>query len=194
MLGNDIVDIKEAYRTSNWQRPRLLDKLFTPKEQQLISYSEDSFLMVWQLWSMKEAAYKLYTQLYPSRFYSPKDFKCNINTTSKSVNYKTFSCYVETKITSDYILSEAHLTPSKMISEVLMFNSKNVKDQSTILKTQLLKKLSRGHSVDHVILGIVKDEYGVPKVRSDLNTYAISLSHHGKYGAYAVQKRGLAEA
>ena len=192
MLGNDIVDIEEAHRASNWRRPRLLDKLFTPKEQKLISHSENSFLMVWQLWSMKEAAYKLYTQLCPSRFYNPKNFKCNIEAASKSVSYNTFYCYVETKMTSDYILSEAHLNQSKMVSEVLMFNSKNVKDQSTILKTQLLKKLSIWHSNENSIFSIVKDEYGIPKVKPDLNTFTISLSHHGKYGAYAVQKRALA--
>jgi len=76
MIGNDIVDIAEARQRSNWQRPRFLDKLFTLQEQQLIQNSDNSFLMVWRLWSMKESAYKLYTQLHPSRFYNPKQFEC----------------------------------------------------------------------------------------------------------------------
>ena len=33
MVGNDIVDLAEAKKASNWQRPRFLEKLFTPNEQ-----------------------------------------------------------------------------------------------------------------------------------------------------------------
>ena len=63
MIGTDIIDIVEAKKTSNWERPRFLEKLFTSNEQQLIHNSENKFVMVWRLWSMKEAAYKLYIQL-----------------------------------------------------------------------------------------------------------------------------------
>ena len=44
MIGNDIVDIAEAKKDSNWQRSRFLDKLFTSKEQQLVHQSKNSFL------------------------------------------------------------------------------------------------------------------------------------------------------
>ena len=48
MVGNDIVDIGLAKKSSNWTRSRFLDKLFTKKEQQLIFHSENSFNMVWR--------------------------------------------------------------------------------------------------------------------------------------------------
>ena len=35
MIGNDIVDLKQAAKDSNWQRPRFLDKVFTKHEQDL---------------------------------------------------------------------------------------------------------------------------------------------------------------
>ena len=92
MVGNDIIDIQEAQKKSNWQRPRFLEKLFTIKEQQLIQNSEHSFLMVWRLWSMKEAAYKLYTQLHPSRFYKPKSFECEMNDLNGTVIFQEFKC------------------------------------------------------------------------------------------------------
>ena len=85
MIGNDIVDIEEAKRMSNWQRPRFLEKIFTDKEQYLIKSSENPFILVWRFWSMKEAAYKLYTQLKPSRFYRPKSFECDIDKTHTTV-------------------------------------------------------------------------------------------------------------
>ena len=49
MIGIDIIDIAEAKRTSNWERPRFLEKLFTLNEQQLIYASKNPFIMVWRL-------------------------------------------------------------------------------------------------------------------------------------------------
>ena len=56
MIGNDIIDLSLAKIESNWQRKGFLEKQFTAKEQQLILEAPNSFVMVWRLWSMKEAA------------------------------------------------------------------------------------------------------------------------------------------
>lgn len=74
MIGNDIVDLKQAAKDSNWKRPRFLDKIFTPREQQLIWSAKDQDQMVWLLWSMKEAAYKVNVQQFGTRFFNPKRF------------------------------------------------------------------------------------------------------------------------
>lgn len=67
-VGNDIVDLNLAKTQSNWQRNGFLEKQFTQKEQQEIYNSKNPFLQVWQFWSMKEAAYKCYTQQVESAF------------------------------------------------------------------------------------------------------------------------------
>lgn len=185
MVGNDIVDIEEARKTSNWQRPRFLEKLFTIKEQQLILNSENSFLMVWRLWSMKEAAYKLYTLLHPSRFYKPKSFECEINDLYGTVTFQDYKCYVDTKIASNYILSEARLEEHKMTSNVLKFENENTKAQSRILKTELLNSVAKRYQIEAETLRVVKNEFGVPTVRTGLKEINVSLTHHGSYGAYA---------
>ena len=186
MIGNDIVDLTEAKQNSNWQRPRFLEKLFTLHEQQLIQNSEYPFLMVWRLWSMKEAAYKLYTQLHPSRFYKPKQFECKIENLKGTVNYQDFQCYLRTKITSQYILSEARLVNTDFISEVLEIESSSITNQSAILKAQLLLKLADRMQLLKHDLNIVKSEFGTPSVyhKSERLDLGISLTHHGHYGAY----------
>ena len=63
MLGNDIIDINETRRTTNWERPRFIEKIFTFKEQRMITKSADPFTTVWHLWSMKESAYKVFINL-----------------------------------------------------------------------------------------------------------------------------------
>ena len=139
MVGNDIVDIAKVTKDSDWQRPRFLDKLFTLKEQHIIYTSNNPSFMVWQLWSMKEAAYKLYTQINPSRFYNPKGFECEIRDKRGFVTFKTFRCYVETKVTPDYIISEARLEIKSMTSKVIKFKSSEPKSQSEVIRKETLK-------------------------------------------------------
>ncbi len=188
MVGNDIVDIAEANQKSNWQRPRFLDKLFTLQEQQLIQNSDNSFLMVWRLWSMKESAYKLYTQLHPSRFYSPKQFECEINEPQGEVRYKDFICYVKTNVTSQYIISESRLVTSNMISECIEMKTISSENQSDTIKAQLLSAIAKQFNIVKEDLTILKSEFGIPSVyqNSKKLNIGISISHHGSYGAYAI--------
>ncbi|APY08395.1 hypothetical protein BWZ20_08840 [Winogradskyella sp. J14-2] len=186
MVGNDIIDLKEAKQASNWQRPRFLDKLFTLQEQQLIYKSTNQFLMVWQLWSMKEAAYKLYTQLHPSRFYKPKHFECKIDKLRGAVIFQDFKCYVETKVTSHYIMSEARLNEHKLTSHVVKFDFKNSRIQSKVLKTSLLRLIEKRFQTEGELAQVVTDEFGVPRVKFGLKEINVSLTHHGNYGAFAV--------
>lgn len=182
MVGNDIVDIAQAKKDSNWQRPRFLDKLFTLNEQQTIHASNHPFLMVWRLWSMKEAAYKLYTQFNPSRFYNPKGFECEINEKRGVVRFKNFHCYVETKIASDYIISEARLESKSMTSKVIEFKNRKPKLQSEAIRKEALKFLNL-HDEN---ARIVSSKFNIPALEINSEKTPISLSHHGNYGAFAI--------
>lgn len=77
MIGNDIVDLVQADKDSNWQRKGFLDKLFTTEEQFLISSDIQAPLMVWLLWSMKEAAYKINSRQSKLRLFAPIKLICN---------------------------------------------------------------------------------------------------------------------
>lgn len=185
MVGNDIVDIAQAIKDSNWQRPRFLDKLFTEKEKEFILKSEDKFIALWQLWSMKEAAYKLYTQLNPSRFYAPKQFECFVNASIWKVNYKDFTCYVSTKITTDYIISEARLVQHKITSEVLVFKNEDLKIQGQILRDKLSKTIGKRRHIQTKTIEFQKSEFGVPTAHFNSKKINVSLTHHGRFGAFA---------
>ena len=188
MIGNDIVDIAEAKQKSNWQRARFLDKLYTFHEQQLIQNSDHHFLMVWRLWSMKEAGYKLYTQLHPSRFYNPKQFECEIIDSEGKVSYKDFICFVKTKVTSQYIISESRLVATDMISECIKMNDGSPKHQSDSVKRELLSKVSKQFNILKSDLKVLKSEFGIPSVYQNSRklNIGISITHHGNYGAYAI--------
>jgi len=76
MIGNDVVDIELASKESNWQRSGFLDKLFMPHEQALINNAPVPEIVVWTLWSMKEAAYKIYNRQTKIRAFIPKHLQC----------------------------------------------------------------------------------------------------------------------
>lgn len=188
MIGIDIIDIAEAKKASDWKRPRFLEKLFTLREQKLIHDSEHPFIMVWRLWSMKEAAYKLYTQIiHPERFYNPKQFQCDINATSLKVTYKAFQCFISTKITEEYILSEASLLPSKMVSNAFKLAYKDYKSQSKMTTEALMSSVSNQYNLVKSNLKISKSEFGIPSIyyNSEKLNISMSLSHHGHFGSYA---------
>ena len=62
MIGNDIVDLVQARFQSNWKRKGFVQKIFTQKEQELIFSSKNPENMVWNLWTRKESAYKIFNR------------------------------------------------------------------------------------------------------------------------------------
>ena len=142
--------------------------------------------MVWQLWSMKEAAYKLYTQINPSRFYNPKGFECEIRDKRGFVTFKTFRCYVETKVTPDYIISEARLETVPMTSKVIKFKNCKAELQSIAIRNQTLKFITKNLSKPSDKIRIRSSVFNIPRLKINSKIIPISLTHHGNYGAFAI--------
>ncbi|CAN1518817.1 4'-phosphopantetheinyl transferase domain containing protein [Flavobacteriaceae bacterium] len=104
MIGNDIVDLALALKESNWKRKGYLDKIFTENEQLLIIKSDNPENMVWNLWSRKEAAYKIFNRNTGIRIYNPIQFECF--ETDKSIGKVMCNgvlYYTQTEINLDYI-------------------------------------------------------------------------------------------
>ncbi|KAA6438453.1 4-phosphopantetheinyl transferase family protein [Dyadobacter flavalbus] len=76
MIGNDLVDLHCASIESNWERKGFLDKLFTATEKAHIHSGADPFLQVWKYWTMKEAAYKIYSRMTGIRNFAPPKLCC----------------------------------------------------------------------------------------------------------------------
>ncbi|WP_264551124.1 4'-phosphopantetheinyl transferase superfamily protein [Flavobacterium sp. N2038] len=159
MIGNDVIDLAQSRIESSWQRKGFLEKIFTPDEQELIKNHPDQEIMVWLLWSMKEAAYKIYNRQTKIREYSPKKLSCIINSlhendASGEVTYNQNIYYTKTLITSESIHTIA-VSVLKDINSVI-----EVKDE-----------------------GVVKDENGIPYLATLSSTLLkdISISRHGRF-------------
>ena len=108
MIGNDIVDLALAKKESNWQRNRFLDKIFTKNEQQMILNDANPEIMVWNLWSRKEAAYKIYNRETGIRGFFPLQLECSFeNATLGTVSIKKKIYFTQSKIENDSIYTIA---------------------------------------------------------------------------------------
>jgi hypothetical protein len=108
VLGNDIVDLVVSRKESNWKRIGYLDKIFTKSEQLLILKAENSDLMVWNLWSSKEAAYKIYNRQTGIRAYIPLQLECFNWNVINGILYGKVVCntaiyYTKTEVNDEYI-------------------------------------------------------------------------------------------
>ena len=195
MIGNDIVDLKQAainspdsYRDGK-RYQRFLDKIFTAKEQELILASENQHQTVWLLWSMKEAAFKVNVQQFGKRFFNPKRLECELISVEKGmVSINGESYFTTTEITVDYIYTIATLNDSVNYSSVYStVDYCSYFKQSDFLKKAFLKAFSQAEKIPLDTLKIIKTEVGVPYLYSNserLLTF-LSMTHCGRYSGFA---------
>ncbi|QJB39580.1 4-phosphopantetheinyl transferase family protein [Chitinophaga oryzae] len=156
MIGNDVVDLRLAAVESNWRRKGYLDKIFSPGEQLLIGQAADPDRMIWQLWSAKEAAYKIIHRDTRQRIYAPLRYRVQLcGGEAGTVHYKDRYFPFRTVVAGDCLhtvaVASAHWWP------------------------QVVYRQGPGEE-------LLKDEAGVPFVRdTGGDVRPASVSHHGDY-------------
>jgi phosphopantetheinyl transferase (holo-ACP synthase) len=154
MIGNDIVDLALAKKESNWKRKGFVDKVFTPHEQLLIKSSVNQQIIIWDLWSRKEAAYKIYNRKTGIRKYNPIQFECfDLDLEIGKVVFENQVFYTKTEISSEYIYTIA-------VSDIGNFNKIQTLNTKVIIQKQ-----------DGIPFYITENQIINP----------ISKTHHGKF-------------
>ncbi len=158
MIGNDIVDLALAKKESNWKRKGFLDKIFTPKEQFLILNSQDPEIMVWNLWSRKEAAYKIYNRETGIRGYFPLQLKCYYeNETLGTISCNGNIYFTQTIISDELVYSIA------------------------VVKKKYFKKIKGLNCIDKIC-----KKNGIPFMIDEFEKIMkpVSITHHGRFREY----------
>lgn len=117
MKGNDLVDLQQAFKESNWMRRGFLRKLFTAPEQQMIMLSSCRSEMVWLIWSMKEAAYKIHNTNTGVREFAPLKLNCKLHHLSRE------GCIGEVRIDDQYFFTKTHIHSGDYIHSVAAVDS-----------------------------------------------------------------------
>ncbi|HET7360869.1 MAG TPA: 4'-phosphopantetheinyl transferase superfamily protein [Salinimicrobium sp.] len=185
MIGNDVVDLHLAKKESNWNRPRFLFKIFSKKERLLIASAANKTLMVWRLWTMKEAAYKAHQRRFNlSPKFNPTAFECSLISGENGMvqigtqSYETYSVK-----NSGFIYSEAKILGfgRGVYSELKENNS------SKNIKTALNYFLSQGTNRPLAQFEIRKDKNGIPWLFTENKKQKIpfSISRHGRFSIFS---------
>ncbi|MFE3870759.1 4'-phosphopantetheinyl transferase superfamily protein [Flavobacterium sp. ZS1P70] len=155
MIGNDIVDLALAKKESNWQRKGFLDKIFTQQEQLLITRANSSEVMVWNLWTRKEAAYKIYNRETGIRGYFPLQFECHFENEVLGTVICNGNMYFTQTDISDEFMHTIAVAEKKYFMRI-----KNLDSDANICKMN-----------------------GIPFIMDQLTeiTKPVSISHHGRF-------------
>ncbi|MCF6133415.1 4'-phosphopantetheinyl transferase family protein [Flavobacterium wongokense] len=155
MIGNDVIDLALTQKESNWKRKGFLDKIFTAKEQLLILNSKNPETMVWNLWSRKEAAYKIYNRQTQIRAYIPMQLECFDLEKTNGIIYGKVICYgktyfTKTVINPDSIETIAVINPSdfdkiKYLNPEERLHKNNGIPNYFDSKNQVLRPVSKSH-------------------------------------------------
>jgi phosphopantetheinyl transferase (holo-ACP synthase) len=164
MIGNDIIDLEQSRIDSRWQRKGFIEKLFTTEEQQFISDSHEPEILVWLFWSMKEAAYKIYNRQTKIREYIPKKLSCTLDFLDSNRASGKVSCNENVYYTKTIISSESIHT----------------------IAVNALENIDRVIEVENK--NIVKDENGIPFLKTGDILQSISISHHGRFKKLVIIK------
>jgi phosphopantetheinyl transferase (holo-ACP synthase) len=77
LFGNDIIAWQLVQDQKHKLRDRCLEKLFNPIEVEYIQNHNRSILAFWELWAVKESAYKAWQRSYQAKtFFNPTSFEC----------------------------------------------------------------------------------------------------------------------
>jgi phosphopantetheinyl transferase (holo-ACP synthase) len=155
MIGNDIVDLELAHKESNWKRNGFLDKIFTQNEQLLILNAKNPEVMVWNLWSRKEAAYKIYNRKTQIREYIPLQLECFDAELIEGdifgkVLIKDYVFFTKTEITSQFITTIAVENIQDFDAIKILEDRKNIKKNNGIpsyleIENLVVKPVSISH-------------------------------------------------
>jgi len=192
MSGNDIVDIALAEKESKWKRKGFLEKVFTPQEQYFINKAGQPSVLVWQFWSMKESAYKIYTRQCGGRFFAPDKIECKLLTSRHgqvTIHQRNYNTY--TTVTENYIYSVAR--PFDSIASIFhskcFYNHQNDETgNSHLIHEKIIDFYAAITGKEKTKLTLLKHNNNIPDLFCTENRTKIpvSITHHGNYAAFTI--------
>jgi hypothetical protein len=195
MIGNDIIDLKAVSAATTNRRQRFLDKICIDSEQEFLYNQQEVDGCIWLLWSMKESAWKAHYRNSSTRKFNPKFFHCKVHDFSLNDDLISGLVSVENKLyntssfwNGDLIHTITHSSDSDVSHNFFNFSSENSRVQSLEVRNEVCQFISRLFNYPLKFIIIEQNECGVPQiiVNGVNSNIQLSISHHGRFGAYAI--------
>ncbi len=197
MVGNDVVDLRDVDADIATYRDRFDERVFRDDEREAISGDELGRDTRWQYWAAKEACFKVAKQEDASTVFSPRAFEVYSDR-------RWVETFMPVQHTSGQFM--VILEPGRDCVHALA--ARGASDFAHVLRAVVpcdpsteagseVRRLAREAVAKRLDVAVERFEITrdgrVPKLRLDgecLDT-SLSLSHHGRWVAYACDVRGL---
>ncbi len=188
MLGNDLVDLHDLEARPEAQHPRFDERVFADSELAQLTGSKDPHRLRWTLWAAKESAYKWLRKQNASAIFSPRRFVVDVS--GGCVRGDGFALEVVFEQGEDFVHAVAMSTPSAEWVAGVNRVPEETSPQAVSLAVRALAIQGIGK-----LLGISGSELRfegkgkIPRLcwRDQLAEVDVSLSHHGRFVAYAAK-------
>lgn len=186
MLGNDVVDLHDEEARDGATHPRFDARVFTESERASIASSDEPNRLRWSLWAAKEAAYKLGVTHRPGLVFSPRRFVVELEGAGEG-RVKTPVGRFDLKLVDAGDAVHAIATEAGAPAPVAgMTRTVGDVDPSRGVRRFAARILAERFGV--ATSGVEIGRRGrVPTLRlqGDPRRFELSLSHHGRYLAFA---------
>jgi hypothetical protein len=208
MLGNDVVDLQDADSRPETFRPRFDERVFADSERRAIARDTRSLSRRWAHWGAKEAAYKLARQLDPEFVFQPKKLVVDFEALPPDAGRRFERCgrieiadlaaggIERVEIRSLETPDHVHVValPSgadwgAVDADAVALESED-EDPSEAVRRLARREIARSLAVSEARLAIGK-RGRIPTIELDGDEIplSLSLSHHGRWIAYAMTPR-----
>jgi len=187
MIGNDVVDLGDPESDIETHHARFTDRVFDAAERAAIEASPSRERVRWLLWAAKESAYKAARQEDHSTVFSPLRFTVRLHDagrTSVVVGHRRFR--VDITATAQYVHAVARRVDDRaeVIYRAVALDASV--PESEAVRALAITTLSRAWR-------LVPDDFSIGReqrvptlwVRGRRGSAGLSLSHHGRFVAFA---------
>jgi phosphopantetheine--protein transferase-like protein len=210
-VGNDVVDLKDPENIGKSRDDRFLGRVFTAGERELIASAQSPDTLLWSLWAAKEAAYKAVSSGDPAVCSIPRRYRVVLDeedATRKIVRLagKVITprgeLVLKVAVSADWVhalAAGAEEALKRLCRRVKRLEGgKGAENPSAFVRGALLREIARRLDCPVGDLSVIKnqDGLGAPRVlfRGDLLAAEVSLSHDGRFAAFAFDPATLIPA
>lgn len=187
MVGNDVVDLGDAEtRTDRTTHPRFDARVFCAAEHELLASPAERNRRRWTLWSAKEAAYKLGVKRTPGLVFSPRRFRVELDADGGGrVRFPGGEAQVRVTVHRDAVHAVATSPEAgRVIAETAP--AERSSDPSHAVRELARCGVARALGLPVEALELTRRDRVPWLHRLDTGQgLSLSLSHHGRYVAYA---------
>jgi phosphopantetheinyl transferase (holo-ACP synthase) len=192
MVGNDVVDLGDREVQGGPSHPRFDARVFSASERALLRRSARPELLRWTLWAAKEAAFKLARKRDPRVVFSPRRFVVALEGPDRAV-----VCHTGLRL-AVRIAAAGHALHALALEA-------DPPGERLVWAVEPRRRADPSRAARRLAARVLAEELGLPAaafrfgrrgraptlaVEGGATRFDLSLSHHGRYVAFACQMGG----